>query len=114
TILSIGAHEVSHGFTEQHSDLIYNEESGGLNESFSDMAGTAADYYIYSKNSWGVGAEISKSGDGPFRFMDQPSKDCHGRSPGAHCSIDRASQYHCTKDQEGIPYCLDVHYSSGV
>ena len=43
--LSIGAHEISHGFTEQHSDLQYFAHSGGINESFSDMASQAAAYY---------------------------------------------------------------------
>ena len=40
--LDISSHEISHGFTQQHSGLIYKGQSGGLNESFSDMAGEAA------------------------------------------------------------------------
>jgi vibriolysin len=40
--LDIMAHELSHGFTEQHSNLIYTGESGAINEAFSDMAGEAA------------------------------------------------------------------------
>ncbi|MDY6889581.1 MAG: PepSY domain-containing protein, partial [Pseudomonadota bacterium] len=42
--LDVSAHEVSHGFTEQNSGLIYSGKSGGLNEAFSDMAGEAAEY----------------------------------------------------------------------
>ena len=34
-----GGHEVSHGFTEQNSGLVYSGQSGGINEAFSDMAG---------------------------------------------------------------------------
>jgi len=106
TILNIGAHEISHGFTEQHSNLIYQGQSGGLNESFSDMAGAAADYYAYGTNTWQLGAEIVKDPEGtPFRYMDQPSKDCHGMPPGMFCSIDKADQYNDW---------LDVHFSSGV
>jgi len=105
TILNIGAHEISHGFTEQHSNLVYDEQSGGLNESFSDMAGAAADFYAYNKNSWQLGKEISKAGGDAFRFMDVPSKDCYGDRPGHYCSIDKASQYHDD---------LNVHFSSGV
>lgn len=37
--LDVSAHEVSHGFTELNSGLVY--ESGGINEAFSDMAGRA-------------------------------------------------------------------------
>ena len=39
------AHELSHGVTEFTSNLIYENESGALNESFSDIMGTGAEYY---------------------------------------------------------------------
>lgn len=97
--LDIGAHEVSHGFTEQHSNLAYFGESGGINESFSDMAAQAAEYYVKGYCSWQIGADIIKKETlgKAFRFMDRPSRDGY--------SIDRADQY-----LKGI----DVHYSSGV
>jgi pseudolysin len=104
TSLGVGAHEVSHGFTQQHSNLNYYYQSGGLNESFSDMAAQAAEFYATGKNSWQIGPEIMK-GDGALRYMDTPSKDCGGREPGDWCSIDNMSQY-----WQG----LDVHYSSGI
>lgn len=105
TSLGVAAHEISHGFTTQHSNLSYYSQSGGMNEAFSDMAAQAAEYYAYGKNSWQIGPEIFKAKDQALRYMDQPSKDCHGKTPGSRCSIDDASQYN-----EGI----DVHYSSGV
>nr|WP_269808963.1 hypothetical protein [Enterovibrio nigricans] len=37
--VNVSAHEVSHGFTDQNSDLIYSGMSGGINEAFSDIAG---------------------------------------------------------------------------
>ena len=43
--LDVTSHEISHGFTEQHSSLQYSGQSGGINEAFSDMAGEAAEYY---------------------------------------------------------------------
>jgi len=97
--LGIGAHEISHGFTEQHSDLVYYGQSGGMNEAFSDMAAQAAEHYSKRSSSWKIGAEIMKrdSGYKALRYMKKPSID------GA--SIDRADQYY-----NG----LDVHYSSGV
>jgi pseudolysin len=97
--LGIAAHEVSHGFTEQHSDLQYVNQSGGINESFSDMAAQAAEYYSLGKTTWMIGSEIMKEGSGykALRFMDMPSQD--GKS------IDRADQYQSN---------MNVHYSSGV
>lgn len=107
TSLGVAAHEISHGFTEQHSKLFYDGQSGGMNEAFSDMASQAAEVYAYGsgKNSWQVGPEIFKQPDHALRYMDMPSQDCEGRSPGSWCSIDDASQY-----QDWI----DVHHSSGV
>ncbi|NIO85417.1 MAG: hypothetical protein GTN53_33220, partial [Candidatus Aminicenantes bacterium] len=44
--LDVISHEFSHGFTQNNSDLIYSSQSGGINESFSDSAGEAAEYYL--------------------------------------------------------------------
>lgn len=97
--LGIGAHEISHGFTEQNSDLAYFGQSGGMNESFSDMAAQAAEFYARGKSSWLIGADVLKESSGieSLRYMEKPSRD--GRS------IDSADQY----DQD-----MDVHYTSGV
>lgn len=104
--VGIGAHELSHGFTQQHSALAYFNQSGGMNEAFSDMAAQAAEFFIYDgKNSWQIAAEVMKEENQALRYMDQPSKDCEGGTPGDNCSIDNASQY-----VEG----MNVHNSSGV
>ena len=94
--LDVSAHEVSHGFTEQNSNLMYSGQSGGMNEAFSDMAGEAAKFYMHGKNDFQVGTDIFKA-NGALRYMHNPPLD--GKS------IDHASLYSST---------LDVHYSSGV
>ncbi len=94
--LDVTAHEVSHGFTEQNSNLIYNGQSGGINEAFSDMAGEAAEFYMRGTNDFQVGADILKS-TGALRYMEDPTLD--------GSSIGHADDYF-----SGI----DVHYSSGV
>jgi vibriolysin len=95
--LDVSSHEVSHGFTEQNSGLVYSNQSGGMNEAFSDMAGEAAEAFDRGSNDFWVGYDIFKSGNGALRYMDNPTND--GRS------IDHASDYYSG---------LDVHYSSGV
>jgi len=97
--LGVGAHEISHGFTEQHSDLEYYSQSGGMNESFSDMAAIAAEFYSIGKSDWMIGGEIMKEDSGyeALRYLDKPSRDGE--------SIDSADEYYSG---------LDVHYSSGV
>ena len=98
--LDVTSHEISHGYTEQHSNLAYSGQSGGMNEAYSDIAGEAAEYYDRGTNDFLVGADIVKASAGigtALRYMCTPSQD------GG--SIDNASQY-----TSG----LDVHYSSGV
>lgn len=94
--LDVSAHEVSHGFTEQNSNLAYSGQTGGINESFSDMAGEAAKYYMNGSNDFAIGADIIKNG-GNLRSMSNPPSDGD--------SIDNAADY-----TSG----MDVHYSSGV
>lgn len=104
TSLGIGAHEISHGFTEQHSNLTYEGQSGGMNESFSDMASQAAEFFANGRNEWKIGEEVMWWGDA-LRYMDKPSKDCGWWPSKGSCSIDTANDYF-----DG----LDPHFSSGV
>lgn len=105
TQLDTVGHEICHGFTEQHSNLAYYSQSGGLNEAFSDMAGIAAEYYAFGETKFLVGlGDVIAEGEA-LRYMDQPSKDCKGGKPGNWCSIDHMSQY---------DDYLNVHFSSGI
>lgn len=96
----VAGHEVSHGFTEQHSGLCYEDGSacGGMNEAFSDMGGEATEYYWKGTNDFLVGQEIFKGSAGQaLRYMCTPSQD--------GSSIENASQMYST---------IDPHNSSGV
>ena len=100
---SVIAHELSHNFTEYNSGLIYSGQSGGLNESFSDMAAMALLDYIRGKHpfywdgqDWSFAREATKDGN-PLRYIDYPSRD--------GSSIENAHDYKSS---------LDVHLSSGV
>jgi Zn-dependent metalloprotease len=110
TFLSLGSidvigHEMGHGVTASTSNLTYSGESGGLNESASDINGEVVEAYARAGgtgtvipntgNDWMVGKEISKTGT-PLRWMYKPSLD--GSSPNAWSSTIGT---------------LDVHYSSG-
>lgn len=104
--LDVTGHEVSHGFTEFNSGLLYFGEAGGINEAFSDMAGVATEAFFaerygqpftYKIPNFDIGQEVWK-GPGPaMRYMCDPPRD--GRS------IDHASEF-----TEG----LDPHRASGV
>ena len=43
--LDVAAHELTHGVTSSTSDLIYLNESGALNEAFSDIIGTSVEFF---------------------------------------------------------------------
>ncbi|MEM7038893.1 MAG: M4 family metallopeptidase, partial [Bacteroidota bacterium] len=71
TCLDIAGHEITHGMTQFTADLIYQNESGALNESFSDIFGKAIEFYARPNNfSWRVGIDISNNG---IRDMDNPN-----------------------------------------
>ncbi len=44
--LDVVAHELAHGVTEFTSQLIYQNESGALNEAFSDIIGTGTEFFV--------------------------------------------------------------------
>ena len=95
--VDVVAHEINHGFTSFHSNLVYSQMSGGMNESFSDISGTIAEHFIEGAGAdWDLGRDIFRA-DSALRFMCDPTAD--------GISIDHASNYN-----DGI----DVHYSSGI
>ncbi len=96
--LDVVAHELSHGVTEATSDLIYSYESGALNEAFSDIMGTAAEFY-YGTGNWTIGEDIT-IGDNGIRNMADPNED---GDPSHY--LDR---YTGTSDNGG------VHTNSGI
>ncbi|XP_041359647.1 virulence metalloprotease-like [Gigantopelta aegis] len=95
TNLDTLAHELGHGVTEKYSDLVYDNQPGGMNEAFSDMMGEAAEDF-FDTTDWMSGFENTKD-QSPLRYYDKPSRD--------GISIDHASQY-----VKG----MSVHRSSGV
>lgn len=105
TSLGVIGHEVGHGFTQQHSDLVHNVDSGAINESFSDMTAIAVEYYSSGKTDWQIAADIMKEQRTALRYMDHPSKDCAGRKPGDACSIENVNDY---------KPALNEHFASGI
>ena len=95
--VDVVAHEIHHGYTSFHSNLTYSGQSGGMNESFSDIAGTTAEHFYEGDDAdWDLGRDIFR-GDTALRFMCDPTAD------GA--SIDNFADY---------TDFLDVHYTSGI
>ncbi|MFE4974192.1 M4 family metallopeptidase [Kitasatospora sp. NPDC056651] len=90
-------HEMTHGVTSATANLRYSGESGGLNESTSDIFGTMVEWYANNKVDTGDYLFSDQSTPPWLRRFDKPSLD--GRS--ADCWSSGVGK-------------LDVHYSSGV
>lgn len=72
SIATIG-HEFTHAVTQYSAALVYNNEPGSLNESFSDIFGTVIDFYVNPTTAnFKVGDEIFYSGL-PYRDMSNPN-----------------------------------------
>jgi zinc metalloprotease ZmpA len=98
--LDVAGHEMSHGVTENTSNLTYSGESGGLNESTSDIFGTMVEFHAANGSDPGdyyIGEEFDLANGEGFRRMDDPQLD--------------GASYSCYTSGIGN---ADVHYSSGV
>jgi Zn-dependent metalloprotease len=99
TTLDVAGHEMTHGVTSRTAGLVYSGESGGLNESMSDIFGTLVEFHANNAEDpadYLVGEKVMLQLPA-LRYMDDPAKD------GASAS--------CWSSRVGR---LDVHYSSGV
>jgi len=72
------AHELTHGVTNASSNLIYEDESGALNEAFSDIIGVSAEYFHHAKGSglpypvnYQIGEMVFAN---PLRDMQEPTR----------------------------------------
>ncbi|MBV9788214.1 MAG: peptidase M4 family protein, partial [Chloroflexi bacterium] len=79
--LDVAGHEITHGVTTMTADLIYAGESGALNESFSDIFGTAVEFYTGGVGGrtpdYYIGEDIYVPADVTpgFRNMQDPAED---------------------------------------
>lgn len=72
TSIDVCGHEVSHGLTQKTASLIYMNESGALNESFSDIFGKCVEHYaIPDSFNWLIGNRFQANGN-YFRSMENP------------------------------------------
>ena len=102
--LDIVAHELTHGLTDRTSRLIYENESGALNESFSDIIGTSVEFFYQQPGPGARQADYLVAEDvitpGGIRSMS---------NPGAFGDPDHYSRRFRGSDDDG-----GVHINSGI
>lgn len=57
--LDVVGHELTHGLTESSAGLVYENQSGALNESFSDIFGEMVEARVEGRNDWRMGSRLS-------------------------------------------------------
>lgn len=101
--LSVVAHELAHGVTSNTADLFYSGESGGLNESYSDVFGIMVEQWLKKQkvtdSKWLIGEGIFEKG-ASLRDMKGGKK--------ANPWDDSIYSY------EDYVKGIDVHFSSGI
>ncbi len=81
--LDVVAHEWAHGVTEYGSDLLYRDEPGALNESFSDIMGASVEFFYQAPGSgrqradWLIAEDITLAAPGYIRSMSDPISRGH-------------------------------------
>lgn len=102
TAIDVLGHEITHGVTENSAGLVYQDEPGALNESFSDIIGSCIEHHAKPNGfSWLLGNEMSVDGTG-FRNMADPNQN------GDPDTYQGDYWYNGTADYGG------VHTNSGV
>lgn len=114
--LDVVAHELTHGVTQYTWDGTYEGESGALNEAFSDVMATGAEFFHQPAGAGRLQADYFLGEDLTWRFdpprtavrsMEDPSLFCSASL--GQCDPDHYSRrYRGTRDNGG------VHHNSGI
>ncbi|CAH2212355.1 M4 family metallopeptidase [Tepidibacter aestuarii] len=105
--LDVVGHEITHGVTERTANLEYQDQSGALNESFSDVFGTLIEFeYQPEKADYLLGEDIwtPNNPNDALRDMANPGSDKAYRAQPAHMD----DYINTTEDHGG------VHTNSGI
>jgi bacillolysin len=109
--LDVAGHETTHGVIESSAGLIYENQSGALNESFADVFGAMIDNDEYNNNDnnsdWKLGENCTLVNPFYLRDMANPPSGLGGGQP-AHMN-----------DYQNLPNTQDgdnggVHINSGI
>lgn len=105
--LDVGGHEMTHGVIEKTANLVYQGESGALNESFADIFGQMIDG---DPGDWKIGEDVVKPGVSPggcLRNMQDPHNSAPSNSYWWQPNHTN-EQYNGPNDNGG------VHINSGI
>jgi Zn-dependent metalloprotease len=111
--LDICGHEMQHGITSRTANLTYANESGALNESWSDVFGAMVELYAEgteTTTTWWIGEDAQTPGvaGDALRYMDRP----HNAANYGYTSNDDPDHY--SERYTGTADGGGVHINSGI
>lgn len=95
--LDVAAHEMTHGVMQHEANLVYQYQSGALNESFSDVFAAMVD-----RGNWTIGESCTLAAPGFLRSLQDPSL-------GLYPQPTHMKQYRNIIEDNG-----GVHVNSGI
>ena len=110
--LDVTAHEMTHGVVEHTANLVYENQSGALNESFADVFGVSVEFYHEGNaGDWLVGEDVTTPGTAGDALRDMA--DPGGPKVGGGAQPAHMNQY------QNLPNTPDgdnggVHVNSGI
>ncbi|MBL6444978.1 M4 family metallopeptidase [Fulvivirga sp. 29W222] len=99
TTIDIAAHEIGHAVCTYSADLVYSNESGAMNEGFSDIWAACVEYFAApEKNTWVLGEDLGTT----VRSLENPK------------AANQPDTYNGTNWYTGSADNGGVHTNSGV
>ena len=122
TALDICGHEITHGLDENTANLVYQDESGAMNEGFSDIFGTCIEFYATPATAnWTMGEDIGTilrdlSNPNAYGLPDtyQGTNWCDYTNTNLDCTINDNGGVHTNSGVLGYWFYLLSHGGSGT
>ena len=114
--LDVVAHELTHGVTAHTWDGIYQGESGALNEAFSDIMGTAVEFFHQPAGTGRLLADYFLGEDLAYQFAPSRTAVRSMENPGLYCSatLRTCDADHYSKRYLGTADGGGIHHNSGI
>jgi bacillolysin len=105
--LDIVGHEYGHGIVQNTANLLYEYQSGALNETYADWSGFMAENYFEGNNGdWTIGEDVSAVSGKCLRSLENPASDVVSMVQAK--TMNEFKDVDITNDNGG------VHYNSGI
>jgi Zn-dependent metalloprotease len=112
--LDVIGHELTHGVTENTANLVYEGQSGALNEAYSDIFGS-----LIERQNWTIGEQVVKSPPYPVPYLRSLEDPTIGGRYDPNNPLDGVGQPATVSEYAKLPLSRradngGVHINSGI